>query len=129
MSARTQLVEQLREVLPAGYVVVGSPDCPDQIEPGTRAVRAWASGVEPGTESRALRVDMTVWVLTPKTKPGETDDDLDEAFDDVYAALIPMKWLLPAKAERAVMDDNDGPRWHGWRFTTAALGSIDLTED
>lgn len=126
MSARTDLVAALVEALPADrYRVVGSPDCPDQVDPGVFAVRAWASKLSPQAQSGAVQIDVTVWVLTGKQTPGDADDALDEASDAVLAALYALTWLTPPTAERGVMADDDGPRWHGWRFEASAFGQIE----
>lgn len=124
MSARTDLVDALTAALPATYRVVGSPSCPDQIEVDTFAVRAWANQVTPALQSGAVQIALTVWVLTPLVTPGATDDVLDAAQLDVMGALYAMTWLTPPTAERGVMNDDTGPRWHGWRFETQAFGQI-----
>ena len=130
MSVRTKLVQALAEALPASkYRVTGSPACPEQIEAKRFEVRAWASKIGPAGQSGASQVDVVVWVLTAKQKPGEADDALDVACDDVLGVLYGLDWLNSPTAERGVMDDNDGPRWHGWRFEASAYARIETTED
>lgn len=130
MSTRTDLVDALAAALdPAVYRVVGTPDVPDVIEVDTFAVRVWAKRIAPGPTSGSVQVDLVVWVLTAKQAPGDTDDALDVALDEVVGALYGLSWLTPATAERGVMDDNEGPRWHGWRVEASAFGLIDTSED
>jgi hypothetical protein len=126
-SARTQLVTALTAALPPTYRVVGTPDVPDTIDPGTFAVRAWAAKLAPATTTDAVLVDLVVWVLSPRQTPGAADDDLDTACDEVMAALHAMTWTTPATAERAVMEDADGGRWQGWRFTSQAAAQMTVT--
>ena len=127
MSTRTDLVDALAGALPPDvYRVTGSPTCPDMIEVGTFDVRAWVGKYSPGVPSGSLQLDCTVWVLTPMTSPGATEDALDVASNEVLAVLYALPWLTPPTAERGVMDDSQGPRWHGWRFDTSAFGQIDL---
>lgn len=128
MSARTDLVDALVDALPASYRVVGSPSVPDMIETDTFAVRAWTAKQSPGLASGSVQIDCTVWVLTPMTTPGPTDDALDVACEEVMAVLYALPWLMPPTAERGVMDDSEGPRWHGWRFETTAFGQIKLED-
>jgi len=128
MSARTDLVAALVAGLPDTYRVTGSPACPEMIEPGTIAVRAWVSKQTPGIASGSLQIDVTVWVLTPLLTPGPTDDALDVASGDVMEVLYRLPWLTAPTAERTVMEDNEGPRWHGWRFEASAFGQIDLED-
>jgi hypothetical protein len=120
VSARTDLVDALTAALPGQYRVVGSPSCPDLIEVDTFAVRCWTARLAPGDLVGRLSADLVVWVLSPRMTPGDTDDDLDGAYADVAGALHDIGVLLPATAERSVMEDDDGPRWHGWRFTFQA---------
>jgi hypothetical protein len=129
MSTRTDLVDALAAALPPQvYRVTGSPSCPDMIETDTFAVRAWVGKFSPGVASGSVQIDCTVWVLTPLTSPGVTDDALDVACSKVMAALYKLPWLTSPTAERAVMEDSEGPRWHGWRFDTSAFGQIDLED-
>jgi hypothetical protein len=129
MSTRTDLVDALVAGLdPAVYRVTGSPSCPDMIETGKIDVRAWASKLTPGVASGAVQIDCTVWVLTAMAAPGPTDDVLDDASDDVLAVLYALPWLTAPTAERGVMDGDEGPRWHGWRFETSAFGQIQLED-
>jgi hypothetical protein len=129
MSVRTDLVTALRTALPANvYRVVGSIDAPDQIDPEMFAVRAWASKLGPAPQSGASQVDVVVWVLSGKSTPGDVDDHLDVAYDAVLAALYELRWLTAPTAERGVMEDSDGPRWHGWRFDASAFATITLED-
>lgn len=125
MSARTDLVAALTAALPVDtYRVVGSPSVPVQIDTGTFAVRAWASKLTPGPQSGSLQVDLTVWVLTPMVEPGPTDDALDGASQTVMETLYGLRWLTTPTADRGVMADDEGPRWHGWRFECSAFAQI-----
>ena len=129
MSIRTDLVNALAAALPPEvYRVTGSPSCPDMIVPETFDVRAWASKYTPGPGSGQLQIDCTVWVLTPLQSPGATDDALDIASDEVMGVLYELPWLSAPTAERGVMDDSDGARWHGWRFEVSAYGQIKLED-
>jgi hypothetical protein len=129
MSTRTDLVAALVAGLdPAVYRVTGSPSCPDMIETGRFDVRAWVSKIAPGIASGSVQLDCTVWVLTASAVPGATDDALDGASDDVMAVLYELPWLTAPTAERGVMDGEEGPRWHGWRFETSAFGQINLED-
>lgn len=127
MSARADLVEALTAGLdPDMYRVTGSPSCPDLIAPDTFDVRAWAQKYTPGPASGSVQIDLTVWVLTPLAAPGPTDDALDVASNEVLAVLYELRWLNAPTAERGVMDNGDGPRWHGWRFDVIAYGQIQM---
>jgi len=129
MSARTDLVAALVAALdPDVYRVQGTPSCPDQIEVDTVAVRAWASKVAPGPVSGAVQVDLVVWALTPAQTPGVADDVLDVAYEDVMGVLYELAWVTAPTADRGVMDDSDGPRWHGWRFEVSAFGRITMED-
>jgi hypothetical protein len=129
MSTRTDLVAALLAGLdPVHYKVTGSPSCPDRIETSTFDVRAWASKLTPGIASGSVQIDCTVWVLTPLADPGPTDDALDGACDDVLEILYKLPWLSSPTAERGVMEGDEGPRWHGWRFETSAFGQIQLED-
>jgi hypothetical protein len=129
MSVRTDLVAALVAALPADrYRVTGSPSCPELIEPGTFDLRVWEAKHTPGIASGSVQIDCAVWVLTPLQSPGPTDDALDDAQGEVMAILYALPWLTAPTAERGVMDDNEGPRWHGWRFDCAAFGQIQLED-
>jgi hypothetical protein len=128
MSARSDLVEALEAALPATYRVTGSPSCPDLIPPDTFDVRAWANKLTPGPASGSVQIDLTVWVLTPLQSPGPTDDALDVASNLILGILYELPWLSAPTAERGVMDDSDGPRWHGWKYDLTAYGQIQLEE-
>ena len=60
--------------------------------------------------------------------PGPTDDALDDAADEVMGALYALPWLSAPTAERDVMADNEGPRWHGWKFECSAYAQIKMED-
>lgn len=128
MSVRTDLAAALAAALPDTYVVKARTACPEQIDPGTYAVRVLPSTVAPGPRFRSLTYTHTVWVLTGAADPDTVDDKLDPALDDVLAALLPLGSLAVEQAERGVMDDNDGPRWHGYRLTITCYGTITVED-
>lgn len=127
MTARQRLVDELTAALPAAYRVTGRTATPEQIDPGTLAVRVFASTVAPGPNVRGLAYTLTVWAVTGSADPDRVDDVLDDALDELLRAFLAMTWLTLSSAERAVMGDDDGPAWHGYRFTLTAYATI--TED
>ncbi|MBU4213839.1 MAG: hypothetical protein KJ792_04190 [Actinobacteria bacterium] len=125
MSARTRLAADLTAGLPTDkYRVAALASPPDQIDPDTITVRVWCSDLVPGPAAGSLTVGLTVWALTGAADPARVDDLLDAALDDLLTVLHPLEWARWTKAERAVMNDNDGPRWHGYRIDLTAYAAI-----
>lgn len=131
MSARTDLVAALAAGLPDSpgrrYRIVGAPDVPEQIDVCAFAIRCWQTTVEPGPALGGLTMPLVLWVLTGRKEPGAADDALDAALLDVLGALHPLEWVRWTRAERGVMDNDNGAAWHGWRLDLTAYGRI--TED
>jgi hypothetical protein len=66
-------------------------------------------------------------VLTGRKEPGAADDALDVAMPEVLSVLHRQEWVKWLRAQRGVMDNDNGASWHGWRFDLMAYGQI--TED
>lgn len=133
MSARTRLVDALAAGLgdtpERRYRVIGAPDVPAAIAPKTFELRVWQTEVTPGPALGSLLLPLTLWVCTGATRPGDADDALDGALDEVLSVLHPLEWVRWTRAERGVFDNDNGTAWHGWRFDLTAGGRIETTED
>lgn len=128
MSARKLLAELLRDGLPQAtgepvaegsraYRVVAQLGGPDQVDPGTFALRLWSGKVEPGPQIRSLQVDLVLWVLTGRTLDERTEDGLDDAMHDVVGVLLDSETFAFLDGERAVYEDG----WQGWRLSVRAF--------
>lgn len=125
MSARTDLIAALSQALPdTRYRVSDRATTPDQIDRGTVALRVFASTVTPAQTTQGLAVEMTVWACSPLLDPSAADADLDLVLGDVLRALLALPWVQFDRADRDVMPGNEGPRWHGYRFTVTAFATI-----
>lgn len=124
MSIRRDLADRLAQLLDGDrFIVTARTAVPDQIAPGTIAVRVMPASVAPGPQIRSLVVTLTLWALSPKADPGDVDDDLDAALDDLLLAFLGVDFLGSIAAERGVMED-DAASYHGYRFTLTAYASI-----
>lgn len=133
MSARTQLVDALVAGLPDNperrYRIIGAPDVPSQIDPGTYAIRCWQTRIDPGPAFGSVLQPLVLWVLSGRKEPGGADDDLDVAMPEVLSVLHPLEWVRWTAGERGVMDNDNGTAWHGWRFDLTAGGYITTAEE
>ena len=120
MSARTQLADALTAALPDTYRVMGFNDQLDGVSRPT--VMLWQSSlrrIEQIGHDR-LQVSVALWVLTGRDNLERADDDLDDALEDVIAALRPLTWVDWTEAERGVLLE----RFHGYNLTVTAVAQI-----
>ena len=119
MSARTDLAEALQAALPS-FRVMGFND---QLEAVARpTVMLWQSSVERFDQISQghLKVTLNLWVLTGRENPEKADDQLDESFEAVIAALLPLQWLDWTTATRGIWQE----KFHGYNLTVAAVAEI-----
>ena len=118
MSIRTDLIELLAAKLPNTYQIAGPLSIPDRIT--RRTVLVWVEAVRPhNIELTGLRLDVTVWVLTPKEGPA-ADADLDECLLDMIAAVRSLPAVAWASATRGVFAE----KHHGYQFELVSAASI-----
>lgn len=127
MSARARLLADLSAQLGPAFVVSARAAVPDQVDPDRYAVRAFTGRIVPGPTVRALEWQLTVWLLTGRADPTDADTHLDDGLHDVLDVLLGLPWVRFDEAQRDVMEDVNGPRYHGYRFTLTAHAEI--TED
>ncbi|WP_324650999.1 hypothetical protein [Georgenia sp. H159] len=124
MSARTRLVADLKANLPAGYRVTGSALMPSGITRPTVAV--WQQSIQRREEFGPTRVavGLEVWLLVGPQDPERADDELDDALEDVLAALQPVTWVQWTEASRGVLGD----AFHGYNIQVTAVATISEPE-
>lgn len=120
MSARTRLAEALTGALGGGYRVIAAAVDLDSVTGPT--VLTWASRFEraPRLGFSMFTVTLETWVVVPGERVEAADDALDDAFEDLLAALQPLEWVQWESAERGLLYD----RFHGWKITATAVAKI-----
>lgn len=120
MSGRKLLEAALKAALPTWQIVADARALDGIRKPG--AVVLWTArrARPPKLGLDAVQDEVTLWILTATDKPADLEDDLDDLFLAVAAALEPLDWCAWTDAERGVLAD----RFEGWRLTITCLYTI-----
>lgn len=120
MTGRSLLAGELAAALP-GWLIVSDARQIDTV-PNPGACVLWTA-----RRSRPAKLgldwlldELTLWVLTPATKPARIEDDLDELLQQVMEALEPLQAFAWTDAERGVLAD----KFDGWRLTVTCTYQI-----
>ena len=120
MSGRQLLKAALEAALP-GWQIVADARALDSIRKPGAAVLWTARRTRPAKLNLDVVTDeVTLWILTATDKPADVEDDLDDLFTAVTAALEPLDWCIWTDAERGTLAD----RYEGWRLTITCLYNI-----
>lgn len=114
MSIRTDVLAALA-LPPSRFRCLPNATPPDRIEVGKIVVMVYRTALEPAPQ-HGVRVNaLDLWLLTPKESlaPDGADDDLDDALDQVLAAIDAAPQLTWSTAERGVWEDSA----HGYKIT------------
>ena len=120
MSGRQLLKAALETALPAWQIVADARALDGIRKPGA-AVLWTARRTRPAKLNLDVVTDeVTLWILTATDKPADVEDDLDDLFATLTAALEPLDWCIWTDAERGTLAD----RYEGWRLTITCLYNI-----
>lgn len=103
INSRTQLANTLQALLPENYKMVDSPRDFASLDPSViGVVQLWRSQIAPASNMGSFDEQYELWVMTPKSDPDTSEDDLDLRLFEVIEALQQAKWLGWSTAERAI---------------------------
>ncbi len=124
MSARTELAEALKPLLPARWVIVPSVRNVDRIT--VPHVILNASRIEPGPRSGSLITTFAVSIVEPRQDVDAAENALDEEVAQFIAALLDIEWCHWTPANKSVFEDN----YLAWTFDLETITNfIDSEEE
>jgi hypothetical protein len=104
MSARTQLAAKLAADLDSKlFAVIDAETLPDQISKDTVIVRHQDYTPAPNA-LESLVASFIITLATPKLEPRAAEDDLDDRWPDVLAALRSARGLVFTKASKVIVN-------------------------
>lgn len=113
MSVRSEVADELRDVVPSAWDVQDYYDVPDELDAGRPRIMLHTARVQPGGSLGLRRHELVVWLLDPMTEPGAVDDALDANLSILLDALDAHPLLAWTEAERGTLDES----FPGYRIT------------
>lgn len=119
MTARTDLIADLKRHLPRGSKVIGYE--PDSVTEPTHLVFLESITRPDQLGLHRLQIDFGIWLLVGSENPEKASDQADDALMELLGALQGIDQLWWSSAERGVYDE----KWHGYKLTVTKVAQIE----
>jgi len=112
MSVRSDLADALRPLLPTTYKIVDVPRSLDGLEAKRPVVLLYRESREKAPNAIGDYFDtFSLYIVNPIVDVRRGEDALDNALDEVVAALDDISWLNWTSAERSLFGDAMAPAY------------------
>jgi hypothetical protein len=134
MNGRQLVAEALRVSLPRRkYRILPGPSALQSVQAGNPVVMVVRTNLEPSPHAQLgqYRQEFDIWLIEPKQLGTEAEDSLDNALEDLIAAIDGERgpgWLTWITAERSTYSlDVDPPKTHP-AYRISAVGFTNRDE-